>query len=64
MQGNGVYHICDDFAIDDWLREKILASEDELMWERDCVAHLLPNHGPASCQITESTQDSSLPGEN
>ena len=61
VQGDGVYHICEDFAIDDWLRERILASEDELIRERECVSHLLPNAGPAACRITQET---SLPGEN
>ena len=61
VQGNGVYHVCEDFAIDDWLRERILASEEELIRERGCVSHLLPNGGPAACSITQET---SLPGES
>lgn len=48
--------------IDDWLREKIRATEDELLKEKACVAHLLPNPPPgAVCEITEDTM---LPGEN
>ena len=61
LQGEGRYHVCDDFAINDWLREKILASEDELVRERECVSHLLPGAEPATCRITQET---SLPGEN
>ena len=61
LQGEGRHHVCDDFAIDDWLREKILASEDELIRERECVSHLLPNAEPAACRITQET---SLPGES
>ncbi|CAK0750664.1 hypothetical protein CVIRNUC_002008 [Coccomyxa viridis] len=60
-QGEGRYHVCDDFAIDDWLREKILESEDELIRERECVSHLLPNAEPAACRIMRET---SLPGES
>ncbi len=61
LQGEGRYHVCDDFAIDDWLREKILESEDELIRERECVSHLLPNAEPAACRIMRET---SLPGES
>jgi malate/lactate dehydrogenase len=34
-KGDGDYEICDDFIIDDWLRSKITASEDELVKERE-----------------------------
>jgi malate dehydrogenase (NADP+) len=47
--------------IDEWLRAKIKASEDELLKERDCVGHLLPNATRAVCSIEEDTM---LPGEN
>lgn len=35
-------------------------SEDELVKERNCVGHLLPNAKIAVCEITEDTM---LPGE-
>jgi len=59
-KGDGGYEVCDDFIIDDWLRSKIRASEDELLKERDCVGHLIGVEG-ASCAITV---DTTLPGEN
>jgi malate dehydrogenase (NADP+) len=59
-KGDGDYEVCDDFIIDDWLRGKIRASEDELLKERDCVGHLIGVEG-AACQITD---DTTLPGEN
>ena len=39
--------MCDDFIIDDWLRAKIKASEDELVKERDCVGHMIGVAGAA-----------------
>ena len=36
------------------------ASEEELLKERACVSHLIPNAPPAACEIT---QDTMLPGE-
>lgn len=60
--GDGEYELVDDFVIDDWLREKIKATEDELVKERNCVGHLLPRPiAPPVCEITEDTM---LPGEN
>jgi malate dehydrogenase (NADP+) len=59
--GDGSYEVIDDFMIDEWLRAKIKASEDELLKERDCVGHLLPNATRAVCSIEEDTM---LPGEN
>lgn len=60
-KGDGDYEVIPDFEIDDWLRQKIAASEDELVKERNCVAHLLPNPPVgATCEITEDTM---LPGE-
>lgn len=58
--GDGNYEVVPDFVIDDWLRDKIKASEQELIRERDCVSHLIGLEG-ASCIITEDTM---LPGEN
>ncbi|EIE24000.1 malate dehydrogenase [Coccomyxa subellipsoidea C-169] len=57
---DGRYEIVDDFVIDEWLDEKITASEEELLKERACVSHLIPNAPPAACEITLDTM---LPGE-
>jgi len=59
--GDGNYTVCDDFIIDDWLRQKIKASEEELLKERSCVAHLIPGSEAAACEISVDTM---LPGEN
>jgi hypothetical protein len=37
------------------------ASEEELLKERACVSHFIPNAAPAACEIT---LDTSLPGES
>lgn len=58
--GDGDYDIVPDFVVDEWLRGKIKASEEELIRERECVSHLIGLEG-ASCRITEDTM---LPGEN
>ncbi|KAK9818266.1 hypothetical protein WJX72_009743 [[Myrmecia] bisecta] len=60
-KGDGSYEVIDDFIIDDWLRAKIKESEEELLKERACVGHLIPNAPPAACEITLDTM---LPGEN
>ncbi len=49
-QGDGDYEICNDFIIDDWLRMKIAASEEELVKEKDCVSHLIGRMG-GSCAL-------------
>jgi malate dehydrogenase (NADP+) len=36
-------------------------TEEELLKERNCVGHLIPNAKVAYCEITEDTM---LPGEN
>ncbi|KAL4421594.1 hypothetical protein ABPG75_010885 [Micractinium tetrahymenae] len=59
--GDGNYEVIQDFAIDDWLREKLAETEQELQKERDCVGHLIPGAQRAVCAITEDTM---LPGEN
>lgn len=60
--GDGTYEVIDDFVIDDWLRAKLDATQNELIQERDCVGHLIPNSDrPAVCTIKEDTM---LPGEN
>ncbi|KAK9906485.1 hypothetical protein WJX75_002700 [Coccomyxa subellipsoidea] len=59
-RADGRYEVVDNFMIDEWLDEKIMASEEELLKERACVSHLIPNAPPAACEIT---QDTMLPGE-
>eukprot|EP00775_Hariotina_reticulata_P010501 gene10501-10661_t len=61
-KGDGDYEICDDFIIDDWLRTKIQASEEELVKEKECVGHLIGITG-AACRIGPG-EDTMLPGEN
>lgn len=61
--GDGNYEVCDDFIIDDWLRKKIAATEDELVKEKECVGHLIGTQG-AACRITKDDPDTWLPGEN
>jgi hypothetical protein len=58
----GLPQICDDFIIDDWLRAKLKASEEELIKERECVGHLIGVEG-AACRIGPG-EDTMLPGEN
>jgi malate dehydrogenase (NADP+) len=59
--GDGNYEVIQDFVIDEWLRSKLVASEEELVKERQCVGHLLPDASAAFCSISEDTM---LPGEN
>lgn len=61
--GDGNYEVCDDFIIDDWLRKKISATEEELVKEKECVGHLIGTQG-AACRITKDDPDTWLPGEN
>lgn len=61
-KGDGDYEVCDDFIIDDWLRAKIAASEEELVKEKECVGHLIGMTG-AACRIGPG-EDTMLPGEN
>jgi malate dehydrogenase (NADP+) len=57
--GDGSYEIVEGLKINDWLRERIKKSEEELAGERSCVAHLMGVSGGA-CPILEDTL---LPGE-
>lgn len=60
--GDGTYEVIDDFVIDEWLRAKLDATQKELLSERACVGHLIPNsRTPPVCAIKEDTM---LPGEN
>ncbi len=60
--GDGDYEICDDFIVDEWLRKKIRASEDELQKEKECVSHLIGMVG-GSCAL-RGVEDTTVPGEN
>lgn len=58
-KGDGDYEFATDVVIDDYLRDKIRKSEDELVNERSCVSHLIGGEA-AACVINE---DTTLPGE-
>ncbi|GLI65378.1 hypothetical protein VaNZ11_008933 [Volvox africanus] len=60
--GDGDYEICDDFIVDEWLRNKIRATEDELQKEKECVSHLIGMMGGA-CSL-RGVEDTTVPGEN
>ncbi len=61
-KGDGDYEICDDFIVDEWLRNKIRSSEDELQKEKECVSHLIGMMGGA-CSL-RGVEDTTVPGEN
>ena len=48
--GDGSYEIVEGLEINDWLRERIQKSEDELTKEADCVSHLTGKNGGA-CEL-------------
>ncbi len=48
--------------MDEWLRSKIRASEDELQKEKECVSHLIGMMG-GSCAL-RGAEDTTVPGEN
>ena len=58
-KGDGDYEFATDVIIDDYLREKIQKSEEELVNEKGCVSHLIGGEA-AACVISE---DTTLPGE-
>ncbi|KVI04998.1 Lactate dehydrogenase/glycoside hydrolase, family 4, C-terminal [Cynara cardunculus var. scolymus] len=58
-KGDGDYELVKDVIFDDYLRSKIKKSEDELLAEKKCVAHLT-GEGIAVCDLPEDTM---LPGE-
>ena len=58
--GDGNYEFVEEVIIDDWLRAKIKASEEELKKERDCVKHLMGLDG-GSCDL--GSEDTTVPGE-
>ena len=62
-KGDGSYEFVEGLEINDWLREKIKASEEELTKEADCVSHLTGKLGGA-CELQGAGTDTMLPGEN
>ncbi|KAI3917179.1 hypothetical protein MKX01_003628 [Papaver californicum] len=58
-EGNGDYELVEDVIIDDYLCARIKKSEDELLAEKKCVAHLT-GEGNAYCDLPGDTM---LPGE-
>ncbi|KAI5080783.1 hypothetical protein GOP47_0003966 [Adiantum capillus-veneris] len=58
-KGDGDYEVVPDLQINDWLAERIKKSEDELLAERRCVAHLI-GEANGYCDLPEDTM---LPGE-
>lgn len=58
-KGDGDYEFVKDVIFDDYLSKKIKKSEDELLAEKKCVAHLT-GEGIAVCDLPEDTM---LPGE-
>ena len=59
--GDGSYEIVEGLEINDWLRERIQKSEDELTKEADCVSHLTGKNGGA-CEL-QGAEDTALPGD-
>ena len=63
--GDGTYEIVKGLEINDWLRERMDKSAEELSNEKGCVSHLL---GPAHVNVGDATcpvelEDTLLPGE-
>lgn len=59
--GDGDYEVVQDLVINDWLRERIKKTEDELVAEKKCVAHLIGEENGV-CELPAG--DTMLPGEN
>jgi malate dehydrogenase (NADP+) len=59
-QGDGSWELVTDCEIDDYLRDRIKKSEDELVAEKMCVAHLIGQEN-GYCDLPEG--DTMLPGE-
>ncbi|KAG0588475.1 hypothetical protein KC19_2G245900 [Ceratodon purpureus] len=58
--GDGSWELVTDCEVDDYLRERIKKSEDELVAEKKCVAHLIGQDN-GYCDLPEG--DTMLPGE-
>ncbi|KAL2943301.1 Malate dehydrogenase [NADP] chloroplastic [Bienertia sinuspersici] len=59
-QGDGDYEFVKDVVFDDFLRKRIKKSEEELLAEKRCTAHLT-GEGIAVCDLPAG--DTMLPGE-
>eukprot|EP00897_Mesotaenium_endlicherianum_P009926 jgi/Mesen1/8962/ME000056S08368 len=59
-KGDGDYELVTEVEIDDYLRARIQKSEDELVAEKNCVAHLI-GKDTGFCDLPEG--DTTLPGE-
>lgn len=59
-KGDGDYDVVPNLLIDDFLHSRIKKSEDELIAERNCVAHLIGQTN-GFCDLPEG--DTTLPGE-
>jgi malate dehydrogenase (NADP+) len=60
-KGDGDYEIIEDFEVNDYLRAKLVTSEEELVKEKNCVKHLM---GEAGGYCDPALEDTMLPGEN
>jgi malate dehydrogenase (NADP+) len=58
-KGDGSYEIVPGLEINEWLRDRMQKSQEELVNERKCVGHLIGEYG-AACLLLEDTL---LPGE-
>eukprot|EP01025_Chloroclados_australasicus_P042736 TRINITY_DN45455_c1_g1_i3.p1 TRINITY_DN45455_c1_g1~~TRINITY_DN45455_c1_g1_i3.p1 ORF type:complete len:451 (-),score=65.14 TRINITY_DN45455_c1_g1_i3:413-1765(-) len=61
-KGDGDWEFVTDFEINDWLRQKIDASAEEIVKEKNCVGHLIPGSSFAACELV-GAEDTTLPGE-
>jgi malate dehydrogenase (NADP+) len=59
-KGDGDYEIVPDLVIDEALRARMKKSEDELVSEKKCVAHLIGQDG-GFCDFSDS--DTAIPGD-
>lgn len=59
-KGDGGWELVTDCEVDDYLRERIKKSEDELIAEKKCVAHLIGQEN-GYCDLPDG--DTMLPGE-
>jgi malate dehydrogenase (NADP+) len=59
-KGDGSYEIVEGLKINDWLRERIKKSEEELSGEKGCVGHLM---GITDGVCAADLEDTLLPGE-
>ena len=65
VKGDGSYEIVPGLEVNDWLRERMKKSEEELTSEKGCVGHLV---GEAHVDVPDAgcpvdLEDTLLPGE-